>query len=198
MASSAGCTRNGVKTRPPSMPAAVPASVSTMRPVAAALPPSDRMSMALIGTSRMWSPRRSTYPTARLAGTRIARLHQVNPATADSATATTTPATTLTTGWTALRSVWYMVTCTTSNAVSGASTGVWWMRVGRLLRHLAAAARHHIPRVGSFLPSLSRGAELPGLMMRHRGETRSVGRSGKGSQRFDRAAAVRGHQEDRP
>ena len=51
------------------------------------------------------------------------RLHQVNPTQADRPTASSTPATTLATLVTALRSVWYRLTWTTSSAVSGASTG---------------------------------------------------------------------------
>jgi hypothetical protein len=52
MASSAGCTRGEVRTNPATSPAAVPTKVSTIRPVAADLVPTDRMSIALIGTSR--------------------------------------------------------------------------------------------------------------------------------------------------
>ena len=51
------------------------------------------------------------------------RLHQVKPTRSDSAIATSTPVTTAATRRVALRSVWYSVTCTTSRAVSGASTG---------------------------------------------------------------------------
>lgn len=47
----------------------------------------------------------------------------MNPTRSDSAIATSTPVTTAATRRTALRSVWYSVTCTTSNAVNGASTG---------------------------------------------------------------------------
>src|SRR5216683_5001867 len=58
---------------------------------------------------------------ARPAAIRIARLHQVRPTTTENARATSRPAITLTTRWSALRIVWYMVTWTMS-AVSGAST----------------------------------------------------------------------------
>ena len=49
MASSAGCTRGEVRTNPATSPAAVPMKVSTIRPVAADLVPTDMMSIALIG-----------------------------------------------------------------------------------------------------------------------------------------------------
>jgi hypothetical protein len=52
------------------------------------------------------------------------RLHQVNPSVAASDTATSTPAITLAIRWTAERTVWYSVYCTTSSAVSGASSGL--------------------------------------------------------------------------
>src|SRR5256714_10623603 len=68
-------------------------------------------------------PRRRTCPTARPTAITITRLHHVKPTRAEKATATSTPATTLTTRWSALRIVWYMVACTMSSAVSGASTG---------------------------------------------------------------------------
>jgi hypothetical protein len=56
MASAAGCTRGGARTNP----AAAPMSVSMIRPVAAVFAAvTDRMSIALMGTSRMASPRRS-------------------------------------------------------------------------------------------------------------------------------------------
>src|ERR1700722_8604059 len=51
------------------------------------------------------------------------RLHQVNPTTAESPTATSTPVTTAATRRTALRTVWYRETRATSMAVRGASTG---------------------------------------------------------------------------
>ncbi len=95
-----------------------------IRPVAAALvPASDRMSIALMGTSRMLSPRWSAYPTASATTIVIPRLHQVNPTHADRLTASSTPTTTAATRRTALLSVWYRLTCTTSSAVSGARTG---------------------------------------------------------------------------
>ena len=81
-------------------------NVSTTRPVAAGLVPTDdRMSIALIGTSRMWSPRCSMFPTASARTITIPSVHQVNPTSADRATATRTPATTLPTRRRALRSV---------------------------------------------------------------------------------------------
>ena len=48
MASSAGCTRGEVRTNPATSPAAVPMKVSTIRPVAADLVPTDMMSIALM------------------------------------------------------------------------------------------------------------------------------------------------------
>jgi DNA-binding CsgD family transcriptional regulator len=58
IASSASCTRNGAKIRPPSRPAPAPTSVSTTREVAAGRVPTARISMPLIGTSSRESPRR--------------------------------------------------------------------------------------------------------------------------------------------
>ncbi len=53
--------------------------------------------MALIGTSRMWSPSLSMEPIASAAAIVRPRLHQVNPTAEESASATSTPATTLAT-----------------------------------------------------------------------------------------------------
>ena len=97
IASSAGCVRTGESSRPAASPAAAPASVSITRPVAAALVSKDRISIALIGTSRMWSPSLSLEPMASAAATVRPRLHHVNPTAAESPSATSTPATTLAT-----------------------------------------------------------------------------------------------------
>lgn len=105
MASSAVCTCGDVRTNPATRPAAVPTPVSTTRLTAAALVPTDRMSIALMGTSRTFSPRRSANPAASAIATVIPRLHHVNPTHADSATASRTPTTTLATLVMAFRSV---------------------------------------------------------------------------------------------
>ena len=106
MASSAGCTCGDVNTNPATRPAAVPMNVSTIRPVAAALVSPDRMSIALMGTSRVLSPRCSAYPIASATAIVIPRLHHVNPTSAARPTASRTPATTAATRLIALRSVW--------------------------------------------------------------------------------------------
>ena len=106
MASSAGCTRGEVRTNPATSPAAVPMKVSTIRPLAADLVPTDMMSIALMGTSRTSSCRCIAYPTVSPSAMAIPRLHQVNPTHADSPSASRTPATTLATLRTAVRSVW--------------------------------------------------------------------------------------------
>ena len=49
--------------------------------------------------------------------------HQLKPTNAETVTATRTPAVTLTTLRMALRIVWKRLACSTSSAVSGASTG---------------------------------------------------------------------------
>jgi hypothetical protein len=51
------------------------------------------------------------------------RLHQVNPARSARAMASSTPVTTAATRCTALRGVWYRLTCTLGSAVSGARMG---------------------------------------------------------------------------
>ena len=95
-----------------------------IRPEAAARTPvTERISIALIGTSSTASPRCSAYPIVSAIPTVSPRLHQVKPTRADSPTASSTPASTAPTRRTALNSVWYRVTWATSSAVSGASTG---------------------------------------------------------------------------
>ena len=69
------------------------------------LPAAGRMSMALIGTSRMSSPSRRMSPAASATAIRMPRLHQVKPTMTERPTATRTPATTLSTRCAALRRV---------------------------------------------------------------------------------------------
>jgi len=121
-ASLAGCNRSGAKTRPAASPAAAPMSVSVMRLVAAACESTEKISIALIGTSRMSSRSRRTRPSTSAPAMSRPSTHQLNGTYADTATAASTPAVTPTTRWTALRIVWNRVACTTSSAVSGAST----------------------------------------------------------------------------
>jgi hypothetical protein len=70
-------------------------------PCAHGLAPADQptpsTSIALIGTSTRFGPRRSTWPTMMDAATRAPRLHQVRPTSDTNSTASATPATTLST-----------------------------------------------------------------------------------------------------
>jgi hypothetical protein len=123
-ASRAGCTRSGAKTSPPASPARVPTSVSVIRPVATVSWPAEaKISIALIGTSSRSSPSRSKAPMTSVAAISSPSSHQLKPTNAETATAARTPAVTLTTLRIALRMVWNRLACSTSSAVSGASTG---------------------------------------------------------------------------
>ncbi len=93
-----------------------------MRLVAAACESTEKISMALIGTSRISSRSRSAMPSVSVPAMSRPSTHQLNGTYAATATAASTPAVTPTTRWIALRIVWYSVACTTSSAVSGAST----------------------------------------------------------------------------
>jgi hypothetical protein len=53
-----------------------------------------RISIALIGTSSAWAPSRSALASTSDTATTRPRLHQVRPASAETATATSTPAST--------------------------------------------------------------------------------------------------------
>ena len=106
IASSAGSTCGAVRTNPATSPAAAPINVSVILLVAAVLLPTERMSIALIGTSRTASRSRSAYPTASPSAIVSPRLHHVNPTHLDSSSAIRTPVTTPTTLRTALNSVW--------------------------------------------------------------------------------------------
>ncbi len=77
-ASLAGCTRTGANTRPAASPAAAPTSVSVIRVLAAACEPTEKISMALIGTSRISSRSRSTMPSASVPATSRPSTHQLN------------------------------------------------------------------------------------------------------------------------
>ena len=77
-ASLAGCTRSGASTRPAASPAAAPTSVSVMRPVAAVCESTEKISIALIGTSRISSRRRSTMPSTRVPAMSRPSTHQLN------------------------------------------------------------------------------------------------------------------------
>ena len=77
-ASLAGCTRSGAKTRLAPSPAAAPTSVSVIRPVAAACESTEKISIALIGTSRMASRKRSTMPSASVAAMSRPSTDQLN------------------------------------------------------------------------------------------------------------------------
>ncbi|HMH92849.1 MAG TPA: hypothetical protein VK586_17415, partial [Streptosporangiaceae bacterium] len=76
----------------------------------------------------------------------------MNPTTAESPTATSTPVTTAETRRTALNTVWYRVTCATSRAVSGASTGRGELdgtaRAIRYANTAVPASRAMVPAVG--------------------------------------------------
>jgi hypothetical protein len=68
-------------------------------------------------------PRYRAEPTASRVAIVRPRLHQVNPARSARAMASSTPVTTAATRCTALRSVWYRLTCTPGSSVSGARMG---------------------------------------------------------------------------
>ena len=93
-----------------------------MRLNAAACESTAKISIALIGTSRVSAPSRSTRPSASVPAMSRPSTHQLNGTYAETATAASTPAVTPTTRWMALRMVWNSVACTTSSAVSGAIT----------------------------------------------------------------------------
>ena len=79
--------------------------------------------MALIGTSIRFAPSLSTWPTRIDTAITIARLHHVSSTKVANVAATATPATTLRTRSTPLASRLTGVSCTTSRAVRGASSG---------------------------------------------------------------------------
>ncbi len=79
--------------------------------------------MALMGTSSRFVPSRRNRPTTSDTPTTAPRLHQVSPTSSATPTASSTPASTLAMRPTPLLSVCDIVSCTTSRAVSGASTG---------------------------------------------------------------------------
>ena len=106
------------------MPTAAPIRVSLIRSVAAAsAPPTASTSMALIGTSSMCGPSRSSWPTRMEIAISAPRLHQVSPTIAEKPTASSTPAVTLAIRCTPLVTMSLSVTSTTSSAVSGARIG---------------------------------------------------------------------------
>ena len=78
IASLAGCTRSGAKISPAASPAAAPTSVSVIRLVAAACESTEKISIALIGTSRVSSRRRSIRPSASVPAMSRPRTHQLN------------------------------------------------------------------------------------------------------------------------
>ncbi len=103
----------------------MPTSVSTTRPVAAACCPAEaKISIALIGTSSRSSPSRSTAPMSSAAAISSMSCHQEKPMNSATPTATRTPTVTLRTFFSPLRIVSYVLACSTSSAVSGASTGL--------------------------------------------------------------------------
>jgi hypothetical protein len=79
--------------------------------------------MALIATSTRLERRRRNWPMVMEIRISTPRLHHLSGTTAANPTATATPATTATTRSTPLASSESGVTCTTSIAVSGASSG---------------------------------------------------------------------------
>ena len=98
-ASLAGRTYSGGATAAPTTtPTTAPITVSTIRPsTAMSEPPTARISIALIGTSAMSSPRRNSRPITSDTATASPRLHQVSGTTVDRAAANSTPSTTLAT-----------------------------------------------------------------------------------------------------
>jgi hypothetical protein len=114
-------------------------SVSTSLLLAAAsapaVNPTPSTSIALIGTSMRLGPSRSSWPTTMAAATRTPRLHQVRPTTKAKPVAIATPASTASTRSTPLNRVLVAVACTTSSAVSAATSG------GGFTRPSASATR---------------------------------------------------------
>ena len=107
-------------------PTAAPTRVSLTRCQAAesaASDPTPSTSIALIGTSTRFAPIRSTWPIRIDTAIMIARLHQVRSTKVANSAATDTPVTTLSTRSAPLASRLTGVSCTTSRAVSGASSG---------------------------------------------------------------------------
>ena len=108
------------------MPTAAPTSVSAIRCQAAAsapIAPTPRTSIALIATSTRLERSRRYWPMVIETRMRRPRLHHSSGTTAANPTASTTPATTAMTRSRPLASRDSGVTCTTSIAVSGASSG---------------------------------------------------------------------------
>ena len=106
------------------MPTAAPISVSLIRSVAAAsAPPTASTSIALIGTSSMCGPSRSSCPSRIDTAISAPRLHQDSPTMLEKPTASSTPAVTLATRCTPLVTMSFSVISTTSSAVSGARIG---------------------------------------------------------------------------
>ncbi len=77
-ASLADWTRIGANSSPAASPAPAPISVSAIRLVAAAWESMEKISIALIGTSRSSEPRRSTIPSASVAAVSSPSTHQLN------------------------------------------------------------------------------------------------------------------------
>ena len=116
----------GGNSRFAAMPTAAPTSVSAIRCHAAnpaESEPTPRTSMPLMATSMRFERSRSAWPIVIETKMRRARLHHSRGTTALNATATDTPATTATTRSRPLASRDTGVTCTTSIAVRGASSG---------------------------------------------------------------------------
>ena len=116
----------GGNSRFAAIPTAAPTRVSAMRCQAAdsALnEPTPSTSMPLIATSMRFERSRSTWPMVMETRMSRPRLHHSSGTTAANPTATATPATTATTRSSPLASRETGVTCTTSIAVSGASSG---------------------------------------------------------------------------
>ena len=104
------------------------------------LPETASTSIALIGTSTACSLSCRAYAMTSAAKTVRPRLHHVSPTTLDTRIATSTPATTLPMRCQPERMLWYGVTCTTSSAVSAATTGGSVPGNGSAARNASAVA----------------------------------------------------------
>jgi hypothetical protein len=116
----------GGKSRFAAMPTTAPTRVSAMRCEAAGSAPSEptpSTSIPLMATSIRFERRCSTWPMVMETKISRPRLHHSRGTTEENATARETPVTTATTRSRPLASSETGVTCTTSIAVSGASSG---------------------------------------------------------------------------
>src|SRR3954451_2252930 len=115
--------------------------------------------MAVIGVSRAWSPRRSTFPSRSEAAIAAPRLHQVSPTQVDRRVATRTPDSTAPTRTAPILSVEYVDAWTTSSAVNAPVRSTAPSVTTRVMRYEITAAdvsRVIVASVGRSRPGTSR------------------------------------------